>query len=74
MHASIACLFLYEDYVWVSLGKAMKAKHRKACYIRDSFASLRAVQRYAYGKYRADYLVLHSHALHKLGRTLGATP
>jgi hypothetical protein len=26
MHASIACLFLYEDYVRVSLGDAMKAK------------------------------------------------
>ena len=26
MHASIACLLLYEDYVWVSLGNAMKAK------------------------------------------------
>ena len=25
MHASIACLLLYEDYVWVSLGNAMKA-------------------------------------------------
>jgi hypothetical protein len=24
MHASIACLLLYEDYVWVSLGKTMK--------------------------------------------------
>jgi hypothetical protein len=26
MHASIACLLLYEDYVWVSLENAMKAK------------------------------------------------
>jgi hypothetical protein len=26
MHALIACLLLYEDYVWVSLGNAMKAK------------------------------------------------
>jgi hypothetical protein len=26
MHASIACLLLYEDQVWVSLGNAMKAK------------------------------------------------
>ncbi len=25
MH-SIACVLLYEDYVWVSLGNAMKAK------------------------------------------------
>jgi len=24
MHASIACLLLYEDYVWVSLGNAME--------------------------------------------------
>jgi hypothetical protein len=30
MHASIACLLLYEDYVWVSLGNAMKAKQSKA--------------------------------------------
>jgi hypothetical protein len=29
MHASIACLLLYEDYVWVSLGNAMKAKQSK---------------------------------------------
>jgi hypothetical protein len=29
-HASIACLLLYEDYVWVSLGNAMKAKQSKA--------------------------------------------
>jgi hypothetical protein len=29
MHASIACLLLYEDYVWVSLGNAMKAKQAK---------------------------------------------
>jgi hypothetical protein len=27
---SIACLLLYEDYVWVSLGNAMKAKQSKA--------------------------------------------
>jgi hypothetical protein len=26
MHASIACLLLYEDHVWVSLGNEMKAK------------------------------------------------
>ncbi len=25
----IACLLLYEDYVWVSLGNAMKAKQSK---------------------------------------------
>ncbi len=25
MHASIACMLLYEDYVWVSLGNVMKA-------------------------------------------------
>jgi hypothetical protein len=30
MHALIACLLLYEDYVWVSLGNAMKAKQSKA--------------------------------------------
>jgi hypothetical protein len=32
MHASIACLLLYvyEDYVWVSLGNAMKAKQSKS--------------------------------------------
>ncbi len=30
MHASIACLLLYEDYVWVSLGNVMKAKRTKA--------------------------------------------
>jgi hypothetical protein len=30
MHASIACLLLYEDYVWVSLGNAMKARQSKA--------------------------------------------
>ncbi len=30
MHASIACLLLYEDYVWVSLGNVMKAKQSKA--------------------------------------------
>ena len=30
MHASIACLLLYEDYAWVSLGNAMKAKQSKA--------------------------------------------
>jgi hypothetical protein len=30
MHASIACLLLYGDYVWVSLGNAMKAKQSKA--------------------------------------------
>ena len=30
MHASIACLLLYEDYVWVSLRKAMKAKQRQS--------------------------------------------
>jgi len=30
MHASIACLLLYEDYVWVSLGNAMKAKQSEA--------------------------------------------
>jgi hypothetical protein len=33
MHASIACLLLYEDYVsvyvWVSLGNVMKAKQGK---------------------------------------------
>ncbi len=29
MHASIACLLLYEDYVWASLANAMKAKQRK---------------------------------------------
>jgi hypothetical protein len=30
MHASIACLLLYEDHhVWVSLGNAMKAKQSK---------------------------------------------
>jgi hypothetical protein len=27
---AIACLLLYEDYVWVSLGNAMKAKQSKA--------------------------------------------
>jgi hypothetical protein len=32
MHASIACLLLYEDYVWVSLGNAMKAKQSKGRY------------------------------------------
>jgi hypothetical protein len=26
MHASIACLLLYQDYVWVSLRNAIKAK------------------------------------------------
>ncbi len=30
MHASIACLLFYEDYVWVSLGNEMKAKQSKA--------------------------------------------
>jgi hypothetical protein len=30
MHASIACLLLCEDYVWVSLGNAMKAKQSTA--------------------------------------------
>jgi hypothetical protein len=30
MHASIACLLFHEDYVWVSLGNAMKAKQSKA--------------------------------------------
>jgi hypothetical protein len=30
MHASIACLLFYEDYVWASLGNAMKAKQSKA--------------------------------------------
>jgi hypothetical protein len=30
MHASIACVLLYEDYVWVSLVNAMKAKQSKA--------------------------------------------
>jgi hypothetical protein len=29
LHASIACLLLYEDFVWVSLGNAMKAKQSK---------------------------------------------
>ena len=29
MHASIACLLLCEDYVWVSLGKQSKAKQSK---------------------------------------------
>ncbi len=32
MHASIACLLLYEDYVWVSLGNAMKTQQSKAKY------------------------------------------
>jgi hypothetical protein len=27
MHASTACLLLYEDDVWVSLGNTMKAMH-----------------------------------------------
>ena len=31
MHASIACLFLYEDYVRISLGNAMKAKQSNTC-------------------------------------------
>ena len=26
MHASTACLLLYEDYVWVSLGNVMDSK------------------------------------------------
>jgi hypothetical protein len=30
MHAAIVRLLLYEDYVWVSLGNAMKAKQSKA--------------------------------------------
>jgi hypothetical protein len=30
MLKSIACLLLYEDYVWVSLGNAVKAKQSKA--------------------------------------------
>jgi hypothetical protein len=30
MHASIACLLLYEDYVWVSLGNAMKANLKQS--------------------------------------------
>jgi hypothetical protein len=29
MHASIACLLLYEDYVWVSLGNAMESKAKQ---------------------------------------------
>jgi hypothetical protein len=37
MHASIACLLLYEDYVWVSLGNAMKAKQSKAKPVRPIF-------------------------------------
>jgi hypothetical protein len=33
MHASesISCLLLYEGYVWVSLGNAMKAQQSRAC-------------------------------------------
>jgi hypothetical protein len=42
MHASIACLLLYEDYVWVSLGNAMKAKQSKAfaliAFLRETHA------------------------------------
>ena len=30
MHAAIVRLLLYEDYVWVSLGNAMKAKQETA--------------------------------------------
>jgi hypothetical protein len=30
MHASIACLLLHEDYVWVSFANAMNAKQSKA--------------------------------------------
>ena len=37
MHAAIVRLLLYEDYVWVSLGNAMKAKQSKAKYV---FATL----------------------------------
>jgi hypothetical protein len=29
-HASIACLLLSEDHVWVSLGNAMNAKQSEA--------------------------------------------
>jgi hypothetical protein len=42
MHASITCLLLYEDYVWVSLGNAMKAKQSKA------------TRRYMVGTYLAE--------------------
>ncbi len=33
MHFCTACLLLYVDYVWVSLGNTMKAKQSKACTI-----------------------------------------
>ena len=39
MHASIACLLLYEDYVWVSLGNAMKAKAEAAANLKQSKAN-----------------------------------
>jgi hypothetical protein len=42
MHASIACLLLYEDYVWVSLGNAMKAKQSKAHCFSECWATVTA--------------------------------
>jgi hypothetical protein len=40
MHASIACLLLYEAYVWVSLGNAMKAKQSEAKQLETKFLNL----------------------------------
>jgi hypothetical protein len=44
MHASIACLLLYEVYVWVSLGNpvgnAMKAEQSKAKHCQGASASM----------------------------------
>jgi hypothetical protein len=55
MHASTACLLLYEDYVWVSLGNAIKPKqskqlqneaasHSEGAWKSSMMASLRAQQ------------------------------
>jgi hypothetical protein len=40
MHASIACLLFYEDYVWVSIRNAMKAKQSKHNSSQLTFALL----------------------------------
>jgi hypothetical protein len=47
MHASMACLLLYEDYVWVSLGNAMKAKQSKAKPTHSLFTKTDKLSRHA---------------------------
>jgi hypothetical protein len=46
MHASIACLLLYEDYVcqWVSLRNAMKAKAKQLRLLRSLILGLQQIR------------------------------